>query len=384
VRGAFRVFTLWGFPIRVHFSFLLVLPVLAWMFGQVFASRAAARMADVPQEQLVRMPYLWGLGMAVALFLSVLVHELAHSFYARRKGGEVSDITLMMMGGVSRVTRMPEGHRHEALMALAGPVTSLGLGVLFLGLYVALAGVAYPNLRFGFFYLGQLNIILGFFNLLPAFPMDGGRILRAGLTGRLGRPKATRVAGAVGKVFAVLFGLLGLLGANLLLIAIAFFVYMGAEAETREVATQARLERLRVKDVMVARTASVEAWQPLSQVAALLRLERRRAMPVVEAGRVVGVVTVGMVRQIPEERRPEVRVREVAQPVPGVTPESSAWEALRELGKNRLPQLPVVGPEGELLGTLTQDDLLRALELRELEDTKSSGPWGLRPREPSV
>jgi Zn-dependent protease/CBS domain-containing protein len=384
VRGAFRVFTLQGIPIRIHFSFLLVLPVLAWLFGQVFASRAAARMADVPQEHLVHMPYLWGLGLAVALFVSVLVHELAHSFYALRKGGEVSDITLMMMGGVSRVTRMPEGHRHEALMALAGPVTSLGLGVLFLGVYAVLAGTPYPNLRFGFFYLGQLNIVLGFFNLLPAFPMDGGRILRAGLTGRLGRPRATRVAGGVGKVFAVLFGLIGLMGANLLLIAIAFFVYMGAEAETREVATQARLERLRVKDVMVARTASVESYEPLSQVAAMLRLERRRAMPVVEAGRVVGVVTVGMVRQIPEERRPEVRVREVAQPVSGVTPESSAWEALRELGRNRLPQLPVVGTEGELLGTLTQDDLLRALELRELEDTSSSGPWGLRRREPTV
>ncbi len=384
MRGAFRVFTLQGIPIRIHFSFLLVLPVLAWLFGQVFASRAAARMADVPQEHLVHMPYLWGLGLAVALFVSVLVHELAHSFYALRKGGEVSDITLMMMGGVSRVTRMPEGHRHEALMALAGPVTSLGLGVLFLGVYAVLAGTPYPNLRFGFFYLGQLNIVLGFFNLLPAFPMDGGRILRAGLTGRLGRPRATRVAGGVGKVFAVLFGLIGLMGANLLLIAIAFFVYMGAEAETREVATQARLERLRVKDVMVARTASVESYEPLSQVAAMLRLERRRAMPVVEAGRVVGVVTVGMVRQIPEERRPEVRVREVAQPVSGVTPESSAWEALRELGRNRLPQLPVVGTEGELLGTLTQDDLLRALELRELEDTSSSGPWGLRRREPTV
>jgi Zn-dependent protease len=363
---------------------MLALPVLAWFFGQVFASRAAARMADVPQEQLVHAPYLWGLGLAVALFVSVLVHELAHSLYALRKGGEVSDITLMMIGGVSRITRMPAGHRQEALMALAGPVTSLGLGVLFLGVYAALARAPYANLRFGFFYLGQLNIVLGFFNLLPAFPMDGGRILRAGLTGRLGRPRATRVAGGVGKVFAVLFGLLGLLSANLLLLFIAFFVYMGAEAETREVATQARLERLKVKDVMVARTASVESYQPLTQVAALLRLERRRALPVVEDGRVVGLVTVALVRQIPEARRAEVHVREVAVPLTGVPPESSAWEALRELSRNRLPQLPVVGEQGELLGTLTQDDLLRALELRELEDTSSSGPWGLRPREPTT
>ncbi|HEX8437725.1 site-2 protease family protein [Archangium sp.] len=379
MRGAVRIATLRGIPIRLHYSFLLVLPVLAWLFSQAF--RNAAEAADVPPERLLGHPLAWGLGLVVALFLSVLVHELAHSFYALRKGGQVSDITLMMIGGVSRITRMPEGPRQEALMALVGPLTSLALGGLFLAAYTLLAGARSFNLQFAVFYLGSLNVFLGFFNLLPAFPMDGGRILRSLLSVRLGRVRATQVAGGVGKAFAVLFGLLGLVSGNFVLVLIAAFVFLGAASESREVLMQSLLARVRVREVMVPRTASVEAEDSLEEVAARLRTERRRALPVREEGRVVGLVTLAAVRQVPAARRSQVRVREVALPVPTLTPESTAWDALRELGQRRLPQLPVVLEDGTLAGTLTQDDVMRGLELRELEDTPRSGPWGLGPRE---
>ncbi|PTL76582.1 site-2 protease family protein [Vitiosangium sp. GDMCC 1.1324] len=378
MRGAFRIATLRGIPIRVHYSFLLVLPFLAYLFGQAF--RSAAEAADVPPERLTGSPLLWGLGLAVALFLSVLVHELAHSFYALRKGGQVSDITLLMIGGVSRITRMPEGSRQEALMALAGPLTSLALGALFLGAYVGLAGARSFNLRFAVFYLGNLNVFLGLFNLLPAFPMDGGRVLRAVLTGRLGRVRATQVAGMVGKGFALLFGVVGLFGGNFILLLIAFFVFMGAEAESREVLMQSLLNRVHVRELMAPRTAAVEATDSLEEVATRMQAERRRALPVVEDGHVVGLVTLAAVRQVPAPRRSQVRVRAVALPVPLLTPESTAWEALREMGQRRLPQLPVV-QEDMLVGTVTQDDVMRGLELRELEDTNLRGPWGLGPRE---
>jgi Zn-dependent protease/CBS domain-containing protein len=378
VRAAFKIATLRGIPIRVHFTFLLVLPFLAWLFGQAF--RNAADAADIPPERLMGSPLLWGLGLAVALFLSVLVHELAHSFYALRQGGQVSDITLMMIGGVSRITRMPDGPRHEALMAFAGPATSLGLGFFFLAVYALLAGANSFNLRFAFFYLGYLNVFLGLFNLLPAFPMDGGRVLRALLSHRLGRVRATRVAGFIGKAFAVLFGLLGLFGGNFILLLVAFFVFMGAEAESRDVLMQSLLNRVRVGELMVPRTASVEAHASLEEVATRMQAERRRALPVVENGMVVGLVTLAAVRQVPPAQRGQVRAREVALPVPPLTPESTAWEALREMGQRQLPQLPVVR-DGLLVGTLTQDDVMRGLELRELEDTHPQGPWGLGPRE---
>ncbi len=377
--GAIRIATLRGIPIRLHYSFLLVLPLLAWLFSQAFRNAAAA--ADVPPERLLGHPLAWGLGLVLALFLSVLVHELAHSFYALRKGGQVSDITLLMIGGVSRITRMPEGPRQEAVMAFVGPLTSLVLGGAFLAAYTLLVGARSFNLQFAVFYLGVLNLFLGFFNLLPAFPMDGGRVLRALLTPRLGRVRATQVAGMFGKGFALLFGLLGLMGGNFILLIIAFFVFMGAEAESREVLVQSLLARVRVRELMMPRTASVEAGDSLEEVATRMRTERRRALPVVENGRVGGLVTLAAVRQVPAARRSHVRVREVAEPVPALTPESTAWDALREMGQRRLPQLPVVREDGTLVGTVTQDDVMRGMELRELEDTNISGPWGLGPRE---
>jgi Zn-dependent protease/CBS domain-containing protein len=374
-----RIATLRGIPIRLHYSFLLVLPLLAWLFSRNFRSAAAA--ADIPPERLLGHPLVWGLGLVVALFLSVLLHELAHSLYALRKGGQVSDITLMMIGGVSRITRMPEGPRQEAVMAFVGPATSLVLGVLFLGSSVLLKDARSYNLYFAVGTLGLLNVILGFFNLLPAFPMDGGRILRALLSLRMGRVRATQVASMIGKGFALLFGLLGLMSTNYLLLVIAFFVFLGADAESREVLMSSLLARVRVREVLVPRTASVEAGDSLEEVATRMRTERRRALPVLENGRVGGLVTLAAVRQVPAARRSQVRVRGVAVPVPVLTPEATAWDALREMGQRRLPQLPVVREDGTLVGTVTQDDIMRGMELRELEDTHTSGPWGLGPRE---
>ncbi|MBM7112542.1 site-2 protease family protein [Archangium primigenium] len=379
MRGHIQVGSLKGIPIRVHFTFLLILPFLAWSFSQAF--RAAAVAADVPPERLSGPPIAWGLGVAVALFLSVLLHELAHSVYALRKGGAVSDISLMMIGGVSRITRMPDGARHEALMALAGPVTSLVLGAMSLGLHVLLARTDAFNLSFAFFYLGSLNIFLGLFNLLPAFPMDGGRVLRAVLTGPLGRVRATRVSGWVGQGFALLFGLYAILSGNFVLLFIAFFVFMGAAAESRDVQLQSRLADVTVRSVMKRARVSVEAGASLREATEVLYTERQRVLPVVEAGRVVGVLPLEAVRQVPVDRLTEVTVRDLMQEVPVLRPDATAWDALKLMGPDRLPLLPVA-EDGVLVGTLSQEDLVRALETREARDPNAPrGPWNLGGRE---
>ncbi|MFZ5472158.1 MAG: M50 family metallopeptidase [Myxococcota bacterium] len=376
--GAFKLATIRGIPIRIHFSFLLVLPFLALLFGRVFS--AAAQAARVPPEQLTGSPWLWGLGLAVSLFLAVLVHELAHALYAIKKGGKVTDITLLMIGGVSRISELPQRSKHEGLMALAGPLTSLLLGGVFLGLYALLAEANF-NLRFAFFYLGQLNLFLGAFNLLPAFPMDGGRILRSALTGKLGRVRATRVAGMFGKGFALLFGIFGLLSFNIILLLIAFFVYMGAEAETRQVLMEAALGHVRVRDLMSPRTSSIPLGTEVEEVARRMKLERRLALPVVdETGNAVGVVTLRAVKSVPADRRNGSRVDNILSRVEPVTPEDEVWKALRLMSTERVPQLPVV-EDGRLVGTLTQIEILRGLELRELEEERGAPPaWTLSRR----
>jgi Zn-dependent protease/predicted transcriptional regulator len=366
--SGFRIFTIRGIPIRLHWSFLIVLPFLAFAFSRTF--RTAALVADVPPEQLVGTPILWGLGVALALFASVLVHELAHSLYALRKGGRVRGITLLMVGGISEIAEPPEKARQEAMMALVGPLVSLALGGLFF-LVHAVAERASFNLRFAFFYLGSLNVFLGVFNLLPAFPMDGGRILRALLTDRMGAVRATNVASRVGKVFAILFGAWGLLSFNMFLVLIAFFVFMGAEAETRSVMVRALLGRLHVGDMMQRGILMLPADVSVDTAAERMLRERTMAYAVMEGAQLIGVVTLDDVQKVPVDQRGGVPVRAIVTQVQPVSPSDDATTALRLMTERDLPVLAVV-EGGLVVGTVSRDDIGRTLKLSELEATQQA------------
>jgi Zn-dependent protease len=302
--NGFKIASIRGIPIKVHFTFLLVLPLLAFAFARTF--REAASVAEVPAGQL-GSPLLWGLGLALALFVSVLLHELAHSLYALRRGGQVRDITLMMIGGVSQISQMPREPRHEAIMAFAGPLLSILLGLLLYGLHALIADTPSFQLRFALFYLGGLNLFLGFFNLLPAFPMDGGRILRALLSRRIGLVQATRISAGVGKAFAVLFGIWGLFTMNVLLMVIGVFVFMGAESEKRAVLVKSLVGQLRVRDVMAAQSLA---------------------------------------------------------DAPVISPDDDAATALEVMNEHDASQLSVVAPDGTRLGSIGRDDIVRGLERR--------------------
>lgn len=362
--GTFALGKFRGITLRIHASFLLILPLLAYLFGRSF--RPLAVMAGVPVERLVGAPWAWGLGMALALFASVLLHELAHALYAQSKGGRVEDITLLMIGGVSRVVELPKRSKHEAGMALAGPSLSLVLGGVLLAVAYLLARVESFNLSFGAYYLGQLNLFLGAFNLLPAFPMDGGRVLRAALVGRWGRVRATRFAGGLGKAFALLFALVGLAVFNVLLMVIALFVYVGAEAEMRQVLMEAALGKVRVRELMSPRISRVRLDTPLDEVASKMRTERRLGLPVVDAlGAVAGVITAAAIKRINVEERSRLFASSAMVPAESLSPDEEVWGALRKMVELKLPQLPVV-EEGQLVGTLTEAEVLRGLELGEL------------------
>ncbi|HLU67235.1 MAG TPA: M50 family metallopeptidase [Kofleriaceae bacterium] len=350
-----------GIPVRVHWSFLLALPILAVIFGQHFL--AAADMAEVPREELGGQPWMWGLGLTLLLFLSVLVHELAHALYARRKGARVVDITLLMIGGVSRIGE-PDRPRDEAIMALAGPLTSLVLGLAGLGLFFA-TPAGWVELRLFFVILGEINLLLGLFNLLPAFPMDGGRILRASLSGWLGGARATSVAGIIGKLFAAAFVVMGLLGGGFFLALIGLFVFLGADAEVRQMRMRDMLGDVRVRDLMTRMPPSLPARTTIRTAAERMQAEQRVAYTVVEDGRVLGVLTLEDVAAVPDERRGVIEAVDVAHPAPAVAPEDEVWKALRTMGESEVPVLPVVD-HGELVGSIDQAAILRGIELRGL------------------
>jgi len=361
-RGSLQVGAFRGIPIRVHFTLLLILPLLAVMFGGAF--RRAAEVAEVPPERLLGSPAVWGLGVAVGLFASVLVHELAHTIYALRRGGQVRSITLMMVGGVSELTEAPPRPRDEALMALVGPLASIVLAVAFGGGTWLLQGTRSFNLQFACFYLASLNFFLGAFNLLPAFPMDGGRIVRASLTGRLGAVRATRVASLMGRAIAVLMGLWGAFSLNPFLLVIAVFIYVGAEGESRQVRMKATLERVPVSALMTPRLEGVDAGASLWEAMWALR-QAKRLLPVTEDGRPVGWLGMDAVGGVPETERATRTARELMQPVEVVGVDEDGWTALRRMAEKEAPQLAVVAASGTLEGILDLLDVQRGLMLYE-------------------
>jgi Zn-dependent protease/CBS domain-containing protein len=361
---------MWGLEgsmrVAIHYTFLFLLPLLAFSFARAFL--AAADWAGLPAEQIHGSPLVWGFGVAIALFATVLIHELAHALYAIHKGGKVKAITLMMTGGVSHIAEPPHQIRDEAVMALVGPIASFLLGLLFYGAHVLLAGAGSFSLSFALFFLGQLNLFLAAFNLLPAFPMDGGRILRATLATRLGLVRGTRIAAGVGKVFALAFAAYGLFTMNFILLLIAFFVFVGAEAESGQVSMQMALTEVHVRELMTARAESVEATRPVAQAAEQLLNGRRLALPVTEEGRPIGVITLREVQAVPPERRDQVLVKELTRTAPPLSPGDDVWRALKQMSELDVPQLPVA-QDGTLLGVLNRLDILEGLQFSEIART---------------
>lgn len=231
LKWSYKIVKVWGIPIRVHISLILLLVVIA----ASFIRRG--------WESVVMV-----IAFEVCYFTSIALHELGHSFVAMRKGCRVREITLVMFGGMAQMEKIPTKPRDEFLMALAGPFVSLSIGVpaAVAGAYFCLVKQQ-PFAAFPFF-LGGVNIVLALFNLIPAFPMDGGRILRAALTPRLGRLKATRVASALGKILALCF--LGVAIYRIrrymdgfVLLVIAIFVFYAAGREYRLVLAEEMARR---------------------------------------------------------------------------------------------------------------------------------------------
>lgn len=366
MRGSFKIATIAGIQVRIHFSLLLILPLFAYLFGVIYLN--AANSSPFAPDVSTGSAWLFGILMAMALFASVLLHELAHSLYARAKGGKVREITLMMLGGVSQLTQMPKKPGQEAMMALVGPLTSLALGALsLLGARFVPAATAFPA-HFGLFYFGYLNLFLGIFNLLPAFPMDGGRILRALLTRPLGRAKATRVAAMVGKVFAGLLFVLGLFTLNFILMLVALFVWFGAEAERQNELLQSAVEGVRIRQVMQPILDTISTSAPLEEALEAMRRDRREQIFVVDGDELVGVVTLAQITQKTPAQRAVESVGHLAKAVQPLHQDDSLIHALRAFGERDAPSaLPVVDAQGALVGTLDKDEIGRSLRFLEIE-----------------
>jgi len=364
-----------GIPVKIHWSFLLVIPLFAWIIGSqiVLTTQLITILFGVPIDvTLIEAgfnPYILGTVIALGLFFGVFVHEVAHSLIAKAKGIKIHSITLLILGGVSQMEEVVPDPKVELPMALAGPLTSLAIGIICSALvYVfpilpdpAVAGV----LIFTFGYLGLLNVLLFAFNLLPAFPMDGGRVLRAWLARRMPLSRATKIAADVGRAFAVIFGIFGFLMLNPILIIIAFFIYIGANQEATFLRYYILLQDVTVADAMSNSVSTVEPTTPLPRLLELMYETKHLGFPVVERGNLVGIVTLSDLHKVSPIDREAMQVRDVMTPNPTTLPPSAPLiDALRIMTAQGIGRIPVV--EGDtLVGIVTRTDLLRVMELRE-------------------
>jgi len=359
-----------GIPVRLHWTFLLIILYVAWAFAS-FSETVYGKTYGFGGIEPAQLRWLYSLFFAVVLFACVALHELGHSYVAHRNGIGIMSITLYFFGGVASMEEIPRNPRMELQMAFAGPAVSGAIGFIALysagpAAYVAGEGSA-PAIML--WTLGIMNIILMVFNLLPAFPMDGGRLLRAWFATRMPYVKATRRAADIGKIFATLMFLLGLSSLNFMLLFVAFFVYVGASEEEKATEISVSLEGIRVRDIMSSKVRSISPEMSLDELKELMFREKHRGYPVMSGEALEGIVTLTDLQKVPEADRAITRVdRVMARKLYLVGPEEEASTAMKKMNDMQIRRLPVID-EGRLVGIVSREDLVRAIELcREREN----------------
>jgi Zn-dependent protease/CBS domain-containing protein len=339
------VFRVAGIQLRIHITFLLLIAWLAFgYYSQGGSAVAASRVIFV-----------------LLLFLCVVLHEFGHAFAAKAFGINTPDITLLPIGGVARLERMPEEPVQELIIAVAGPLVNV---VIALGLFVVggAQGLLNRSTVEGGGLIAQLltiNIILVLFNLLPAFPMDGGRVLRALLATRMSYARATQVAATVGQGFAFIFGFLGLFGPNPFLLFIALFVYIGASQEAALAQMKDVSRRFPVSSAMVREFRTLSENATLEEAVDALLATSQHDFPVVdETGSVAGLLTRHDLIAALRKNDPGLRVGDVMRrDIPTVTTGTRFEDAFRIMQECNCPAVPVLDRMKRLVGLLTPENV---------------------------
>ncbi|MEZ5812141.1 MAG: site-2 protease family protein [Rhizobiaceae bacterium] len=344
---SFPLIRIFGSEIRIHITFLLL---LLWI-GVAHYNQGGGEAATV------------GVLFILALFACVVAHEFGHALAARRYGIDTPDITLLPIGGLARLERMPEKPSEEIVVAIAGPLVNVVIALVLIVVFGAEPGVAalehIDDPAAGFLSrLATVNIFLVVFNMIPAFPMDGGRVFRAILATRYNRARATRIAARVGQGFAFLLGFLGLLG-NPLLIFIAIFVYIAATAEAQATELQQVSRGISAGDAMITSFETLGPDATIGDAAdALLRTTQVEFPVLEEDGGLAGFVTRSSMIEVLAKSGADAPARAAMQAdIPSVTPGDRLEAALKAMQKATAPAVAVIDRSGRFVGYITAENI---------------------------
>lgn len=365
--ASLRIFRVFGIDVRVHITFVFIVAYFAFVWG-------------VLQKPGGLGAALYGVLLVILLFALVVVHELTHARVAQRYGIGVKSIVLLPIGGMAQMDEIPRDPRKEFTISVVGPLSNLVLGLVMLGVsflfidYGSITSAASFNElllsispRGLFFYLMLVNFTLAVFNLLPAFPMDGGRVFRALLAMRMDRVRATRIAVAVGQVLAVVLGVWGIFGGGIFMILIAAFIFFGAAAEGTGETAQSVMGGLRVRQALNKGVDVVRMGQTLGEPAARLFHTYQEDFPVVDDdGSVVGMLTRdrlisllgqhGAAYPVADSMRTDYPIATLDEPL------NDVFARMRAAGIKAIPVMDG-GRQGRLLGMVSMEDISEVYSL---------------------
>jgi Zn-dependent protease/predicted transcriptional regulator len=361
-----------GISIELNYSWFLIFFLITWSLANGYLP------IEYPHQS---SSFYWFVGAASALFLyvSILIHELAHSAIALRSGIGIKNITLHFFGGVSQIQEESSDPRTEATMAIVGPISSIVIGVSLLTIDYLL-GPGLPDiiealLRYG----GFVNVALAIFNLIPAFPMDGGRVLRAIFWSRSNNLiKATRIASGISNIISIIFMLLGFLALfslgtldGLWLVFIGLFINGASKMGLSQTIISEALGERTVESIMTKDVKTLDPDISLKQaVKEWFSVYKHQGYPVVENDDVIGLIAISDVRDVTSEERETVKVRDVMKKkdeLHTVSPDDKASDALMKMATKNVGRLPVI-ENGKLVGIISRSDISRTIQMNtELE-----------------
>lgn len=365
--NSFQIGKVFGISIRIDYTWFIVFVLVALSLGSHY-------FPSVYPSWSSKVYWFMGVITAIIFFASVLAHELAHSLVSRARGVPVESITLFIFGGVARISDEPKRPGSEFWMALAGPATSIGIGIVFGAIYLATGRGKTPLAALAA-WLSYINLFVAAFNLIPGFPLDGGRILRSILWKITSNLKsATLIASGVGKVFAylfILFGIWRVISGNwfggIWWAFIGWFLVNAASSSYRQLAMREMLQGVKVAEVMITDCPQLPKDLAIKDlVDGYILPTTRRCFPVVDEGRIVGIITLHDVKKVSQERWETTKIEEAMTPLNSlrtVRPDADLYSVMQQMTEGGVNQLPVV--EGDhLAGMIARDNLLGFINAR--------------------
>lgn len=377
MNGGIRLGKIFGFEITLDYSWFIIFAIITLalsfsLFPQLLPGLTSATYVVI------------GIITSILFFASVLFHEMVHSLIARRYGITIAGIRLMVFGGVSQISQEPKTPGVEFFMAVAGPLSSILLGIVFIALYLLGQSIGFSRVIFvPAYWLGYINIFLGIFNLLPGFPLDGGRVFRAAIwyfTGNLRR--ATSIAAGVGRGIAYLMIFIGIAGPFLLgnlsfvwFILLGWFLLRAAEAEYQQVILHDALEGVKVREVMTQNPETIDANATVEEaVRTHFALHNWVVYPVIEDGNTVGLISIKTIQHIPRSQWGSTRIKDVMRKLSSAIvtgPDAEVFDILPKLSTMADGRMLVM-EDGRLVGLLTGTDVTRAI-IRRLHLEEETG-----------